>query len=115
MRRLATILSVAAFGALNLTACATAPLSAPTGPDPAAERGRDFAIRRCAGCHTVGLDDGGAQDGPSFRAAAQRHNAISLQRRFAEVAQHGFDRMPPVSFTAAESEDLIAYLQTLRP
>ena len=76
--------------------------------------GAAFAARRCAGCHTVGLDDGGAQDGPSFRDLARRYNAVSLQKRFTEVAEHGFDRMPPVSFTVSEAEDLIAYLQTMR-
>jgi mono/diheme cytochrome c family protein len=107
---LASLLAVGLAGCASLT-----PMVDASRPDPAAERGRDFAMRRCAGCHTVGLDDGGAQDGPSFRSLALRYNAISLQRHFAEVSEHGFDRMPPVSFTRSEAEDLIAYLQTLRP
>jgi len=51
---------------LALAACATTPAPGPAGPpalaklDPAQARGHDFAVRRCAGCHTVGLDDGGA-------------------------------------------------------
>jgi mono/diheme cytochrome c family protein len=102
--------------AIGLAGCASvAPMADAGRMDPAAERGRDFALRRCAGCHTVGLDDGGAQDGPSFRSLALRYNAISLQRHFVEVSEHGFDRMPPVSFTTSEAEDLIAYLETLRP
>ena len=82
--------------------------------DPAQQRGRDFAVRRCAGCHTVGLDDGGASDGPAFRRLATRYNPISLERRFAEVSAHGFDRMPPVEFTRSELEDLVAYIDSLR-
>jgi hypothetical protein len=31
------------------------------------------------------------------------------------VSAHGFDRMPPVSFSQAEADDLTAYLGTLRP
>ncbi|ODT89848.1 c-type cytochrome [Phenylobacterium sp. SCN 70-31] len=117
MRRPAIILGLFALGLplLGVGACATTPAApAVAGLDPAAERGAAFAARRCAGCHTVGLDDGGAQDGPSFRDLARRYNAVSLQKRFTEVAEHGFDRMPPVSFTVSEAEDLIAYLQTMR-
>jgi len=107
--------------ALALASCA----STPSGPDwttvpplpkldPAQQRGHDFAVRRCAGCHTVGLDDGGAQDGPSFRKLSRRYNPISLERRFAEVSAHGFDRMPAISFTRSEAEDLVAYFETLQ-
>jgi mono/diheme cytochrome c family protein len=82
--------------------------------DPAQQRGHDFAVRRCSGCHTVGLDDGGAGEGPAFYKLARRYNALSLERRFAEVSAHGFDRMPPVEFTRGEAEDLIAYFDTLQ-
>ena len=104
---------------LGLAGCATAPAPSPAGPpalaklDPAQARGRDFAVRRCAGCHTVGLDDGGAAEGPAFRALAMRYNPLSLEKRFAAVSAHGFDRMPPVSFTSSEARDLIAYLDSL--
>ena len=115
--------SLICAAALALSACATAP-SPPGLPglpglpptaklDAAQQRGRDFAVRRCSGCHTVGLDDGGAGDGPTFRKLARRYNPISLERRFAAVSQHGFDRMPPVEFTRSEAEDLIAYVNSL--
>lgn len=100
--------------ALSLTGCAATPGDiATSGLDPAAERGQAFAARRCAGCHTVGLDEGGAGEGPSFRALAMRYNPLSLQKRFAEVSQHGSGAMPPVTFTVSEAEDLIAYFATL--
>lgn len=112
---------LAGLGVLALGACAT-PL--PAGPDwsqvrplptldPVQQRGYDFAVRRCSGCHTVGLDDGGAQDGPAFYKLARRYNPISLERRFADVSEHGFDRMPSIPFTRAEAEDLVAYFDTL--
>lgn len=112
----------AAACAMALGACAS---SQPSGPDwskvpplptldPAQQRGHDFAVRRCAGCHTVGLDDGGAQDGPAFYRLARRYNPISLERRFAEVSQHGFDRMPAIPFTRSEAEDLLAYFDSLQ-
>jgi mono/diheme cytochrome c family protein len=105
---------------LALAACAGGPVgpgrsAVPPLPrlDPAQQRGHDFAVRRCSGCHTVGLEDGGAGDGPAFYKLARRYNALSLERRFAEVSAHGFDRMPPVEFTRAEAEDLTAYFDSL--
>lgn len=113
MRRTASIVT-SLLAAAVVSGCAGAPKDAPAlGPDPAAERGQAFAARRCAGCHTVGLDDGGAGEGPSFRALAMRYNPLSLQKRFAEVSQHGTGAMPPVTFTVSEAEDLIAYFATL--
>lgn len=110
--------------ALALAGCAAGPDSRPSmnragSPplpvlDAQQQRGHDFAVRRCAGCHTVGLDDGGAQDGPAFYQLARRYNAIALQRRFSEVSAHGFDRMPATPFTTSEAADLIAYFDTLQ-
>lgn len=110
---------VSAALALTLSACAGGP--APSAAVGAAaprytaseQRGHDLAVRRCAGCHTVGLDDGGASEGPSFRALSVRYNPVSLERRFSEVSAHGADRMPPVGFTTSEAEDLAAYMATL--
>lgn len=109
------------LAALALAGCATAPgpMADPSVPplprlDPVQQRGHDFAVRRCAGCHTVGLDDGGAQEGPAFYRLARRYNPISLERRFNEVAAHGFDRMPAIPFTRSEAADLIAYFETLQ-
>ncbi len=108
--------------AAGLTLCACASASGPhdlagvppmAKLDPMQQRGHDFAVRRCGGCHTVGPDDGGAQDGPPFRKLAMRFNPISLERRFAAVSQHGFDQMPPTPMTRSEAEDLIAYFDTL--
>ncbi|PZQ63918.1 MAG: cytochrome C [Phenylobacterium zucineum] len=102
---------------LALSACATAPVGEGSGGmarlDPAAERGQAFAARRCGGCHTIGQDDGGAAEGPRFRDLARRYNALSLQKRFAEVSQHGTGMMPPVTFGTAEAEDLLAYFASL--
>lgn len=108
---LAIVLIMAAAG------CATTPAPGGLPPlptlDPAQQRGQAVAIRRCAGCHTVGPDDGGAQDGPAFSKLARRYNALQLERRFAEVSAHGFDRMPAIPFTGAEAQDLIAYVDSL--
>lgn len=101
---------------LTLAACASYPgKPSPAGAQTlsAAEaRGRDFAYRRCSGCHNVGPDDT-PSDGPRFSKLAMLYNPLSLQQRFAQVSAHGVDRMPPVSFTRSEAEDLLAYVQTL--
>ncbi|MBL8770904.1 MAG: cytochrome c [Phenylobacterium sp.] len=111
--------SILIVAGLALAGCAggAPPLaSTPALPklDAEQQRGHEIAVRRCGGCHTVGLDDGGAQEGPAFYRLARRYNAISLERRFAEVSAHGFDRMPPVSFTRDEAAALIAYFETLQ-
>ncbi|HEY2358720.1 MAG TPA: c-type cytochrome [Phenylobacterium sp.] len=110
-------LCAAAF-ALAFSVSATAAPDRPAVPplpklDPAQQRGHDFAMRRCSGCHTVGLDDGGAQEGPAFRKLSMRYNALSLEHRFAEVSQHGVDRMPPVAISRSEAQDLVAYFDSL--
>lgn len=118
--RAPAVLSVL-LATMALGACASAPRPHKAGEipplpqlEPAARRGQDLAVQRCSGCHTVGLDDGGAQEGPAFSALARRYNPISLERRFGEVSRHGFDRMPPVAFTRSDAADLIAYIDTLR-
>lgn len=80
--------------------------------DPAQTRGRAFAERRCSGCHDVGLDDAPSY-GPRFRRIADQYDSATLARRFAEVSAHGVDRMPPIGFTRAEADDLVAYFATL--
>ena len=100
--------------ALLTSACASAPIQpGPASFSPAADRGLAFAERRCAGCHMVGLDETSATDGPRFRDLRFRYNALSLERRFAEVSQHGTGAMPPVAFSASEAEDLAAYFESL--
>jgi Cytochrome c. len=81
---------------------------------PAAARGEAFAMRRCGGCHAVGLDASPAASGPPFWRLERRYNALALQKRFAEVSQHGSGEMPPIEISRVEAEDLLAYFETLR-
>jgi mono/diheme cytochrome c family protein len=104
MRPIRSLLWVAAMA---LSACASAPVAPDlAGAAPrltaAQQRGHDFAVRRCSGCHTVGLDDGGAGEGPDSAGSRCATMRFSLERRFSEISAHGYDRMPPVSFTRAE-------------
>lgn len=120
-RELALIaLTAALAGCAAGHGAAAPPVAAAYAPPPLPEldaaqaRGRDFAARRCSGCHNVGLDDGPPYEAPAFRKVATRYDAAALQQRFAQVSQHGFDRMPPVGFTPAEAGDLVAYFKSLR-
>jgi mono/diheme cytochrome c family protein len=122
--RLVGLAALIGVAGLALSACATdaaAPSAATRSADfslpsldPQQQRGRDFAVRRCSGCHTVGLDDGGASDGPAFYRLARRYNPIALERRFAEISAHGVESMPAITFTTAEAADLIAYFDSLQ-
>jgi mono/diheme cytochrome c family protein len=116
-----TILALAAAAAA-IGGCAGGPVPVPAPGASAARaqvadmrvvRGHAFAGQRCAGCHTIGLDDGGAGDAPPFRTLSMRYNAIALEHRFAEISAHGYDRMPAIALTPGEAEDLIAYLDSL--
>lgn len=79
----------------------------------AANRGLALARQRCSGCHMVGLDETAATEGPRFRDLQMRYNSLSLEKRFQDIARHGTGEMPPVGFTGAEAEDLVAYFETL--
>jgi hypothetical protein len=36
-----------------------------------------------------------------------------MAQRFAQVSAHGFDSMPPVTFSPKEADDLRAYVESL--
>ena len=96
---------------VNCAALQVAPAKADF--SPAADRGLALAQQRCSGCHMVGLDETAATEGPRFRDLQMRYNSLSLGKRFRDIAQHGSGEMPPVGFTSADAEDLIAYIETL--
>lgn len=121
MRSRASILAAVLAAAAGLAAAGPA---APAGPsfqpspqqlEAAAARGKAFAERRCSGCHNVSADDGPPNEGPPFRRLVDRYDAASLSIRFAQVSAHGVDRMPPITFSADERADLLAYVRTLQP
>ena len=99
--------------ALLLAGCAAGG-PAPTGAaDPAVQRGHALAERRCSGCHVIGLDDHEGASGPRFRDIRRRFNALSLQKRFGEITQHGSGEMPQLQVSRSDAEDLVAYIESL--
>jgi mono/diheme cytochrome c family protein len=98
--------------------CATGPSPAPKTPilDASVDRGRFFVLRSCAGCHAVGsLGESPNSSAPPFASVRLRHNAISLERRLAQISRNGHFEMPPIYMSDAEIKDIAAYIETIEP
>jgi len=113
MRDILIILSLS--GAL--ASCATPQPGPPPQPlSPAAERGLQFVTRSCGGCHAVGYSGHSANAvAPPFASVRMRHTAIGLERSLAQIAREGHGEMPPIYMTAAEMQDIVAYIESLEP
>jgi mono/diheme cytochrome c family protein len=79
------------------------------------ERGRQLAQRWCSGCHTVDRSPGAARaDGiPTFPAVATIPGMSADRLRAAMNPTHG--RMPDLSLSKRDQDDLGAYILSLRP
>ncbi len=104
---------------------------APAGAEGSAEIGRKFAETHCARCHVVGDFNpmGGIGSTPSFQLLAKRNDWLERFETFFERRPHPvFVRMPDVArwttlpsyvkefeVTPANLDDIIAFVETLRP
>ena len=84
-----------------------------TGPARAAdaERGRQLAERRCAGCHIVAVGQRNeVAEAPPFEAIARKFSSSGDALAFSLLGPH-----PKMNFspTRAEADDIAAYLHTL--
>jgi mono/diheme cytochrome c family protein len=79
-----------------------------------ADRGHQLAQRWCSGCHTIERSPAAARaDGiPSFRAVAAMPNISPERLRAAMNPTHG--RMPDLSLSKRDQDDLAAYILGLR-
>ena len=105
---LATLLGAAVTGAAGQDAAAAEP------GDPVA--GRAFAEKICAECHTVSDDDGRPSPNryaPRFADVAKQPSTTALSLRVFLRSTH--DRMPDLTLSDAEQDDLIAYILSLKP
>jgi mono/diheme cytochrome c family protein len=78
------------------------------------ERGHELAQRWCSGCHTVERSPAAARaDGiPSFRTVAAVPGISAERLRAAMNPTHG--RMPDLSLSKRNQDDLAAYILSLR-
>jgi mono/diheme cytochrome c family protein len=78
------------------------------------ERGRQLAQRWCSGCHTVERSPATARaDGiPSFPAIAAMQGISASRLQAAMNPTHG--RMPDLSLSKRDQDDLAAYILSLR-
>jgi mono/diheme cytochrome c family protein len=78
------------------------------------ERGRQLSARWCAGCHVVDRSSTEARaDGvPTFPAIAGKPNSSPEHLRAAMNPIHG--RMPDLSLSKRDQDDLAAYILSLR-
>lgn len=77
-----------------------------------AERGQDIAERWCAACHLVSpAQDRASADVPSFMSIAERSEGDLGWLRAFLADPH--PRMPDMSLTRQEIQDLVAYVERL--
>ncbi|MFN7194249.1 MAG: c-type cytochrome [Rhodospirillales bacterium] len=78
-------------------------------------RGRDLARQWCAACHIVAQGEGrSATDAvPTFVTVAARPSTTALSLRVFLQTPHL--RMPDFALTADQTDDVIAYILSLRP
>jgi len=96
--------------AVALSGCATVATDEASTP---AARGEAVARRVCAACHAMGA--GG--ESPSPRAApfgsVEMQHTAGLPDRVADLTRKGHYGMPPVSLSAQEVSDVVAYIESL--
>lgn len=98
---------------MGLMACQA--LSLVTGEDEGAKmRGRQTAEQRCAACHAVGqFGTSPRAEAPTFAEVRRRYRSPALLRELEASDAVGHYGMPVVSTSAAEREDLAAYIESL--
>jgi mono/diheme cytochrome c family protein len=98
---------------LGLAACQA--ISLITGEDEGASmRGRETAQQRCAGCHAVLKSGTSPRAGaPTFAEVRRRYASPALIRELEASDVVGHYGMPIIHTSAAERQDLAAYIESL--
>lgn len=108
-------MAATAGAALLLSACASAgPGAENAASSTAREQGAIIAARECSRCHAIGaVGESPRGAAPPFRNVRIRYNALSFERRMAEIAEGGHDQMPPLRLDKAQIEAVGAYIEGL--
>lgn len=81
----------------------------------APERGRELAEVHCSRCHAVGREGASPMAGAlPFRELELHYPVETLAEALAEGIVTGHPQMPVFTFSPAEIDDLLAYLDGLR-
>ena len=78
--------------------------------------GKVIARETCAWCHAIDLrDQSRNKDAPPFRDIHARHPVLALREPISRAVATPHDRMPKLPLTNAEIDQVIAYINSLRP
>jgi cytochrome c len=81
---------------------------------PSIQRGERLVSTHCASCHAIGpLEESPRPGAPPFRTLGQRYPVRDLQEALAEGIVTAHPAMPEFTFSAEETADIIAYLESL--
>lgn len=80
----------------------------------AAQGGRLFVERACAGCHAVErAGDSPNPSAPAFRTLSERLPGKALDEQLARLSARGHVEMPPIYMTPDEQRSVAAYVRSL--
>ena len=78
--------------------------------------GRALAEKTCGWCHAIGRrGDSPNKAAPPFRDIHARHPVLALREPISRAIATPHDRMPQLSLSNAEIDQMIAYINSLRP
>ena len=81
---------------------------------PSELRGRDFAQKNCAKCHSIDrVTPSTLKIAPPFRELHHRYPVETLAEAFAEGIYTGHPTMPAFQLEPDQINDLLSYLKTL--
>lgn len=96
--------------ALVIFALATPALAA----SPAEQRGKAYALKHCARCHSIDRTSKSPQESaPPFRTLHLHYPIESLAEALAEGISTGHPEMPAAALDPDQIHDLLSYLKSL--
>jgi mono/diheme cytochrome c family protein len=99
---------------LNILSIALSTLNPAHAASSAEQRGRTFALRNCARCHSIDrISPSALKIAPPFRVLHLRYPIGDLAEALAEGIQTGHPAMPEFQLNPEQIYDLLSFLKTL--